>query len=375
MLQITNWIISLFIIFSMTVTCLMVNRIIFWIFPTEIDSDRRKSPIDGLRGFLSVFVFIHHFLVWYFYISRGHWDIYDSNLYRNLGHTSVTIFFMITGFLFFKKINNKNKINWGKLYSSRVKRIVPLYAFVLSIVLIIVAIKTSFHLQVSTYNLISSVFHWVIFTFPSAPDINNYKGTSFIVAGVTWSLVYEWFFYLSLPIVSLLIKGRGNLPFLMMSITAFLIFMSSDLSKVHLISFAMGCIASLKICNEDIINALRSRTLSIIAIALIIIPAILLEDTQSEIAILISGVSFFIISSGNSLFGILNSRVCKMLGEVSYSIYMIHGIVLFLIMPSLANHKEIIMHPAVYALIGISLSAILMIVSNITYRVIEKRFY
>src|ERR1035438_10016436 len=62
------------------------------------------QPIDGLRGYLAFFVFIHHSCIWYFYLKTGIWGEPDSHLFIQMGQMSVSFFFMITGFLFFNKL-------------------------------------------------------------------------------------------------------------------------------------------------------------------------------------------------------------------------------------------------------------------------------
>lgn len=79
----------------------------------------RNDSIDGLRGYLAFFVFLHHSLVWYFYIKTGSWNVLDSHFYNHLGQTSVVFFFMITGFLFYAKLLNKDKILTGLDYFSQ----------------------------------------------------------------------------------------------------------------------------------------------------------------------------------------------------------------------------------------------------------------
>ncbi|MDV1944394.1 acyltransferase [Enterobacter kobei] len=373
--MITDWLFTVLIISSMTAMCIVVNALLFKFHPVKFDFDKRKSTIDGLRGFLAVFVFIHHFIVWYFYISMGRWDIFDSNIFRSLGHTSVTIFFMITGYLFFTKIKNNKNIDWAKLLKSRVRRIAPLYFAVIISVFSIVAIKTNFHLKVTERELLVQISQWFFFTFPTAPNINNYGATSFIVAGVTWSLVYEWFFYFSLPLISYFMGGKVNLRYIAISIALVFIFIYSDQHKVHVLSFLMGCMASFNIRSKKLLTFIKGRSAGIAIILLIALPAAFFSETQSPAVILLSGLAFFGIAKGNNLFGLLSLRFSKMLGEISYSIYLVHGIVLFLIMPSLADHKGLILQPFVYLSIGVAISILLMIVTNTTYRVIEKRFY
>lgn len=282
---------------------------------------------------------------------------------------------MITGFLFFTKIKNNKNIDWTKLLKSRVRRIAPLYFVVITSVFSIIAIKTNFHLNVTERELLVQISQWIFFTFPTAPNINNYGATSFIVAGVTWSLVYEWFFYFSLPLISFLSGGKVKFRYVLTSVLLILIFIYSDQHKVHVLSFLMGCIATIEIRSTKLLSFIKGRFSATLIILLIASPAILSPETQSPFVIFLSGAAFFAIAKGNSIFGILNLKSSKMLGEISYSIYLVHGIVLFLIMPSLAEHKELILTPPVYLVTGVAISLLLMVVTNTTYRVIEKKFY
>lgn len=77
----------------------------------------RFATIDGLRGFLAFFVFLHHSCIWYFYLRSGKWEVPPSNLYTHFGESSVALFFMITGFLFLSKLieDRSKKIDWERL--------------------------------------------------------------------------------------------------------------------------------------------------------------------------------------------------------------------------------------------------------------------
>jgi peptidoglycan/LPS O-acetylase OafA/YrhL len=89
--------------------------------------------IDGLRGFLAFGVFVHHASIWYYFLQHGSWVVPESRLYTHLGQSTVTVFFMITGFLFYGKVleSKKNNIDWLRLYVSRCLRILPLFLLVM----------------------------------------------------------------------------------------------------------------------------------------------------------------------------------------------------------------------------------------------------
>ena len=108
-------------------------------------SEGRYATIDGLRGYLAFFVFLHHGTIWYFYLRTGMWEAPPSNLYNQFGQSSVALFFMITGFLFWTKLLEAphKPIDWGRLFVSRVLRLMPLYLCAMLLVLLTVAILSN----------------------------------------------------------------------------------------------------------------------------------------------------------------------------------------------------------------------------------------
>lgn len=78
----------------------------------------RTMTIDGLRGYLAVGVFIHHAVIYYRYLTERIWDNPASSLYTQLGSINVSLFFMITGYLFWGKIISCQGRQVGSTYSS-----------------------------------------------------------------------------------------------------------------------------------------------------------------------------------------------------------------------------------------------------------------
>jgi peptidoglycan/LPS O-acetylase OafA/YrhL len=82
-------------------------------------------------------------------------------------------------------------------------------------------------------------------------DINSYVGTTNIVAGVVWTLKYEWFFYLSLPFTSFLLyrfKGLGAGLIITLAIIGYIypITIIPSISSKYFLLFVIGdCIAYL----------------------------------------------------------------------------------------------------------------------------------
>ena len=175
----------------------------------KLNIENVKHPeIDGIRGYLGFFVFLHHSYIWKIYLKNNIWDHPKLNLFNHFGETSVVLFFIITSFLFVSKlINSKGKeFNWNKYIISRFYRLFPMYIFTICIVFIIVIYATNFEMKDSLLNIIKSVFSWVFFSVNGSVDINLLDKTFLINSGVAWTLPYEWMFYLLLPLIALFFK-------------------------------------------------------------------------------------------------------------------------------------------------------------------------
>jgi peptidoglycan/LPS O-acetylase OafA/YrhL len=169
----------------------------------------RFTAIDGLRGYLALGVVTHHAVIWYYYLRRGELKSLPSHFYTNLGEASVALFFMITGFLFWDKLlrGRTARIDWTRLYLSRFLRVVPMYLVLLVLVLLTVGVVTRFHWQEPPGAVLKEIGRWLLFKVKTVPAFNNCDDTKFM-AGMVWTLAYEWLFYLALPILGLIIGTR-----------------------------------------------------------------------------------------------------------------------------------------------------------------------
>ncbi|MFC6337438.1 acyltransferase family protein [Pseudomonas karstica] len=96
-------------------THLIVNKLI------TPSSQGRFVTIDGLRGYLAFFVFLHHSCIWYYYLQSGVWALPPSRLFVHFGQMGVALFFMITGFLFLISCwMNVSTVSTGFVYMSLV---------------------------------------------------------------------------------------------------------------------------------------------------------------------------------------------------------------------------------------------------------------
>jgi peptidoglycan/LPS O-acetylase OafA/YrhL len=339
------------------------------------------ASIDGLRGYLAFFVFLHHSAIWYFFLRFHQWGSPPSRIYSHFGPTSVALFFMITGFLFFSKLLNARSgtMDWLKLYVSRVFRILPLYLVAMLALFTIVAILSGFMLHEPVFYLVAQLFQWLSFM---EPDVNGINATRLILAGVVWSLAFEWLFYFSLAIlgyslfkiktpVNVLIFTGIFLLFFIIVIYQFYPYLA-----LQRMSPFLGGIAAAFLVRNPTLRRLAATKMASVLILLLLVMAVTFFATVYEIPSLICiSLAFIIIACGNSLFGILTHNTSRLLGQISYSIYLLHGVLLFVAFRFVlgfpaASHFSPVLHWSIIAICGISL----VIVCSFTYRFIELPF-
>lgn len=338
------------------------------------DEQGRFLAIDGLRGYLAFCVFLHHSIIWYFYLKTDRWEVPPSNLYTHFGQTGVAFFFMITGFLFFSKIiDGKTKeIDWLRLYVSRFLRLMPLYFMAMSILLIIVFALAEFELRDPIKSLSLEVIRWMSFTILGAPDINGIEKTWLILAGVTWSLPYEWFFYLLLPAFALVNRVRVGWIYVTFSIGALILILTKGTSPYHWLSFAGGISAAYVVRSDYICGILRKRIASFLAILLVTLTVALYPTAYGLVQISMLSVAFVIIASGNGILGLLTNQLSRTLGEMAYSIYLLHGLLLFFVFRFVVGfEKAKELTPIHHWLLIIGISPFLILIAFLCYRFIE----
>lgn len=86
------YITELIFVVSVITAGLLAVKAVDTITPIKLVEHGRNYQIDGIRGFLALFVFIHHSVIWKKYLSTGIWMNPDSNTFTNIGQVGVTIF-------------------------------------------------------------------------------------------------------------------------------------------------------------------------------------------------------------------------------------------------------------------------------------------
>lgn len=325
------------------------------------EAQHRVSALDGLRGILATAVAVHHFAVTYYWHTTGLWQTTDSRVINNMGAVAVSLFFMITGYLFTRKIQHAAP-DWGQLLASRLRRIMPMYLVSVSLI-IAIAFYQSAGTLAPLGDTLRSLGHWLIFV---GQPINGFADTLRINASVHWTLLYEAVFYLCLPLLFCLVHWRAAqrlrgrwmaerwtperwkatqgpglqvarlqvpgkaLVFALVALACLWTEYHHHFSTRYMRLFLAGIAVALL---EDWLKRrpFDYQSLRWTALAVVIVVISLLVKSYTKVQLVLLTVPFALFVLGNNLHGLLEHRGMKILGEASFSIYLLHGIVIYVL--------------------------------------------
>jgi peptidoglycan/LPS O-acetylase OafA/YrhL len=243
-----------------------------------------------------------------------------------------------------------------------------MYTFSVACIMVGVAWSSGFTLRVPMRNLVDTVLAWGAFGACGFPDVNGVSRTLLIAAGVHWTLTYEWAFYLALPLAA---SFRKPLPFAVMLVVCWFY-------AIHLggygavVYFLVGMVVATVLRAKSPPAALRGPACGALALLLLFVGGYTMRNGHFGLpGVLLMSCFFYILASGNTLGGFLSSRPARVLGTASYSIYLMHGIVLFAVR-SMVSIKDA--SPIKVFLFDAGCGLLMVIVSLLTYQWIEHPF-
>ena len=324
----------------------------------RIDLVEGRSPtIDGLRGFLAFGVFVHHACIWFTFLKTGAWVVPESRLYTHLGQSTVSLFFMITGFLFFGKVlqSRETPVDWLRLYVSRCLRILPLYLMVMLAGAVVIAI-----------------IRYSGWAQPMQAPWHEKSLTGLYTAGVTWTLSYEWKFYYALPLLGLFF---GHIPFRWLLLSAGMLMLSgaNKTLDIHALTFLGGGIAVALSRSARWQRFARSGWGSVAALLVLAGVVTAFDSAYALWPLACLTLVFSLIANGAGFWGFLTTVLARTFGEITYSIYLLHGPLLFVFFKfGIGLHNAAQLPPATYWLTVAGLVPVLLLVSAFSFRWIEQ---
>ena len=317
---------------------------------SEINKQNHASQLDGLRGLLALAVFFTHAQSFQGLWRSGVWNLPNSNFYSQLGVAAVALFFMITGYLFWTRAQKRAEPSWAVFFQHRVQRILPTYLLVLLLLLAFVSVATEFHWKGSTVSFVRAVSSFLTFGLISGSSLNGLESTPLIYAtDVFWTLRIEWTFYLSFPLLAWFARSTWRqvwLAWASFCVYFFLPEFTIDLERLwgHRVYglgsmiafnfwlfsyFSFGMLAAYLKRHYQLESIASSSPASITALAISACVLFLKAPLAGPVEGMLLAVPFLITILGNTYFGLLRRQPLMLLGQISYSTYVLHCLVLY----------------------------------------------
>ena len=336
---------------------------------------RRVSNLDGLRGFVALAVVMHHGMIYRHYFVTGRWELFSS-FNSMLGQGGVAMFFMLTGYLFWRRlVLAEGRIDWLRLYIGRVFRIGPVFLLT-SAIAILVSLHGGRHFHPGMILLGKQIGYYLMLGMWPAVPVRGYD-TNLLLAGVTWTLQYEWIFYACLPILAVLARARrlhvlfAGILFVgpLVAIWRGIAIGDVDWHPALVCMFAAGGLtASLQV--SGLAPRAHGLVSSVLATGLLVYALLALDTSSSPAAILLLSALFYLVATGCSRFGVLQMRSAHRLGHISYGIYLMQGLALAAVLRPL--HKISAASPLLHVLLVAAASVLLVLMALAAHRFVEQ---
>ena len=192
-----------------------------------------------------------------------------------------------------------------------------------------------------------------------------------------WTLIYEWAFYSILPLLAFLLHRQPKLTVkyslfvLATTAVAIYLFMHS-IPQLYLLFI----LAMIPAYFAPRFKALQQRFTPLMhgLIPLLALGIMIYTKPYSLTQMLCITLLFSVIASGYDFFNALQNKVLIFLGEISYSIYLMHGLVIYLallVVPSFNFAWPMGVYYVYLPLVFL----LTVILSVLTHNYIEKPFY
>ena len=120
-------------------------------------------------------------------------------------------------------------------------------------------------------------------------------------------------------------------------------------------------------------NFSSKKASSFIVLGCITIAVAAFPSAYGLVPLILLSISFSLIAGGNNIFGVLSSPASRTMGETAYSIYLLHGIILFVIFTFVIGKDNAKNYSAIeHWILIISATPPLIFFSFFTFRFIEN---
>lgn len=329
----------------------------------------RHRSIDGLRGYLALAVFGTHAVNMYSLHALGQWSPAGTTVYSRAAEAGVSLFFMITAFLFWQRVlGERGGFDARGFLAGRVRRLLPMYLFSVALVLVVVFTITGPVLRGGPERFLADLVPWLSLGFVNTGALNGLADARAVNA-VYWTLAYEWKFYLALPLLALL-AGNWRLAALALVTVAL-----GAHAPIYL-NFLFGALAAEAVQRGMLRGRLGRPAFGVLAAGILaVVLGVPFESVYAPLPLALLFVFFLFIVDGNSLLGLLRSPGSQLMGMTSYSLYLLHCIALFAVVRAADGLVPVASLGAGQYWSLAALAAVLAVAaSTVTFRYVELAF-
>lgn len=291
-------------------------------------SSGRVSAMEGLRAYAVLIVFMVHYagnLMSVFGQDLDRFDIFTNTnptdlffYYLHASHYGVDIFFLISGFLISGLVSKEN-FQFIPFLAHRIFRIYP--ALLVSLI---------------TYACYAALFShtpfWPIGFLGNILLLNGIPGLDFpYINIVTWSLFFEFTFYLICPLLFMISKTNGTLSLVKLSLISILIVLPFILISDHYMRFLMFIVGIwLKMMPKGSLNNLLEKIPDPVVIGLYLASTTIFLFTHNWVIFIVIYAlpAFLFVNSVTNGHGFLNKlfslKILRYFGNISFSFYLYH---------------------------------------------------
>jgi peptidoglycan/LPS O-acetylase OafA/YrhL len=296
--------------------------------------------LTGLRGIAALWVVLYHYGIRYFpSIQPG-----AAGHVIEKGYLAVDLFFLLSGFVLThvyigQFAQSGSRATWPFL-RARIARLYPLHIFILGLLVLDIVLPA-----LKQYGIANAPLHIKEF---GPQSISALIANLFMLQGVkasalswnypTWSISVECAAYLLFPLAAAWLWRAGKRPALL-GLAFFAAYLAwfgwlvgGDFNQWDGWTAFARCIPEffagvlLYICTARLPSMLRSGMLAcVLALGLLVLLQIGVAD--GVIVFLFAGTIPLLVLGRGATSRVLNGRAAVLLGEVSYALYLVHGLV------------------------------------------------
>ena len=343
-------------------------------FPVLVEQARFDTVwLDGLRGVAVMLVVLNHapLVVRNLHIEPTGFALGEDllTLLDYLGRVGIQLFFCITGCLFAKTLMPVQEVDWVIFFFRRLRRLMPAYTVAVLVAILIVGLFSRFdrHFASSVFQAVPKM---MAFGFYPLPRIGSFETVRLL--GVSWTLAFEWRFYLFIPLIFVLARWAKSHGTVAIAVVTAMLLMVEGMGVW--LFFAVGAMAS----PLTMVEPTRSQRATARMAMIVVLSSMFLNWSVVDQTRILQGLHVLVLFTCVVVARprLLFERSLVAIGTFSYSLYLLHVMLLFSIFGFFNIHIVDVasLSPFSFTLLLCIAIAIVAACSAVSYLCLERRF-